>query len=705
VRPQHTQDTSLSIRVSAGMRRVLALSLLACFGVFVATIEIERTTLDPNIVQQTLAKEGNLQTLKKWSFSLFDCPSITINDACKAGPTQEGTFPITWPEAGEFSAKAKGFAIARATLELNDPQKNWMLDKGDVSLVLPRNVALATRTPHSTHPQSVGIGTATEIPLDVRSVVQKGFVEIEFDYSGLPMFGPRELEGAIVSADSVGTYQSLPARQLAANHLVMQLGIGFPLFIAALALVLDHSAAFALLSIFGILRSLRSFIPFWYENSSENLGILEPLFFIANGLCFAAFVLFALELTHIAKVKRKILIPGLTGVALSFVALGYFANEGFLTIDLYGDMAMGLFGTVCAAFGIYKLHKKQKEEGAGGGFSFSSTSGNIVALALFAIAAGLMAYVNAKDLVATFQGEFKTLIDWKHIAIFPAMTAAALFEIGFTSKKVLSVANEMTEKALMDKELQTAQEFQRQTLPPMRFENEIWQWRAIYKSASKLGGDWFDVREITFSDGRKLLAVGLVDVTGHGVGAAMVTTIVAAIWGLWCKDVAQKCAPASEDEQAALLKEACERLQAALSASRKEASGTGAFALVNGETRGMTYCTAGHPAIVLTDSKTLSALTTPNSAFGHGSQEHEREWKIANKALGNGENLIFYSDGIIPAETDASSFIQSFRRRMKKETLSVPTEFFKALRKAKQTYRENRDIEDDVTVLVVEMKS
>jgi serine phosphatase RsbU (regulator of sigma subunit) len=367
-------------------------------------------------------------------------------------------------------------------------------------------------------------------------------------------------------------------------------------------------------------------------------------------------------------------------------------------------MGMGVFGVVAVGASLYFVWKERvgiiKEDQ----FSFKDTKWNFVALFLFALSCVLMTLVNAEDFWATLQGKVKTIIDWRHIAVFPAMTAAALFEVGFTSKKVLSVANEMTEKALIDKELQTAQEFQRQTLPPMRFENDLWRWRAVYKSASKLGGDWFDVREITFPNGKRMLVIGLVDVTGHGVGAAMVTTIVAAIWGLWCKDMSTKNTPESPEDNVAFLKEACGRLQEALSASRKEASGTGAFALLCVETQTLTYCTVGHPAIVVTNNKTISSLVTGNAAFGHATQGQERDWKIENKKISPEEKVIFYSDGIVPAESDASGFVQGFRRRLKKETLNVPTEFFQALRKARQSFRQNRDIEDDVTALVVGLK-
>ncbi len=726
--------TALSVRVSPSVRRILAVALLGCFTIFIATIELERKTLDPNLVELELRSKNNMLSLSNWTFSVFDCQGPTLTSRCKRGPTTTGTFPLDWPEAETFSNTAKGYAIAAATHELTKEQKAWITDHGDVSLVLPRNVQLSSSVMGEPIARSYGIGTASEYTFEKSALLKRGSINIQFDYTGLPSFGPHELSGAILSADSIGTYQSLPARQIAANHLVMQLGVGFPLFIAVMAIVLDHSLAFTLLSVFGILRSLRSFVPFWVENAQGDPKYFEPLFFIMNGLCFIAFILFTLEMTRFSKISQKVLFRIGAGCVVLFTALGFVIPKAWLTLDLYADIGMGAFAIAAVAVSVYRVRKRQstpvsseiqsdnetddgnekrnenqqenkEEHPTQDAFIFHKTNWNLFALFLFAVAVFLQIWVNAEDLIATFNGHFKTIIDWKHIAVFPVMAASALFEVGFTSKKVLSVAQEMTEKALIDKELQTAQEFQRQTLPVMRFQNENWKWRAIYKSASKLGGDWFDVRELSFRNGKKLLAIGLVDVTGHGIGAAMVTTIVSAVWSLWCKDSSKINAPEVDEEKAAFLSNACERLQAALSASRKEASGTGAFALLCSETRTITYCTVGHPAIIVTNNKSITTLSTPNVAFGHQYQDEDTDWKIMHKKIELAEQLIFYSDGIIPADSDASAFIQAMRRKLKKESFSVPTEFYKALRKAKQVFRTNRQIEDDMTLLTVSLRN
>lgn len=72
------------------------------------------------------------------------------------------------------------------------------------------------------------------------------------------------------------------------------------------------------------------------------------------------------------------------------------------------------------------------------------------------------------------------------------------------------------------------------------------------EGASQLAGDLFDLRESKFACGKKYLAVILADVTGHGVAAALSTTIISSYWSMWCTEAVKNCGPSNTKEMEAL---------------------------------------------------------------------------------------------------------------------------------------------------------
>lgn len=630
-------------------------------GVFITAVEIERRSLDPNVVEKTLISSDKMKYLHSWNLQILDCVTPEISSSCKMHSRFESTFPVENSELSSFSEGAKGHAIAVATYTLDAIEKEWLAKKENISLIIPRNVQVSTRVVGSPIAASQGIGTPSEIPFLASDLLRSGTVSLQFDFTGLPMFGPTDLPIALIDSDDAATFQSFPARQLAANHLVAQLALGFPLLICIMALVLDHSRSFGLLALYGFSRAIRTFVPFLSENVFGDTGWLHVLFFGFNGLCFATLVLFTMDMGHLTLPRLRNIFLFILLMVMIAMAAGYLLPNGWVTLDLYADAASSMAAVILVFLALRQMRQEFRDFRDGRGFEFHGTRLDVLTLVLILGAASVQAWVNIEDLSTVFSGRLKSIFDWRHMAIFPALSAAALFEVGFTSRRVQAAAKEIAEKAILDHEIQIAHEIQRETLPPMKCQLENWSWRAYHRAALRVGGDWFDVRELEFLDGSKLLVAAVVDLTGHGLGAALSTSLVSSLWSLWCQETALELPPRSAEERERFLATAPARLDAALRASRKGTTATGVFVLLDVEAHEVTFCTAGHPPILVSDNRSLRILQTPNPGLGLSDNP---VWRAQTDGLNPKETLILYSDGIIGEETTVQSWLARLRRQL-----------------------------------------
>jgi serine phosphatase RsbU (regulator of sigma subunit) len=101
-------------------------------------------------------------------------------------------------------------------------------------------------------------------------------------------------------------------------------------------------------------------------------------------------------------------------------------------------------------------------------------------------------------------------------------TLASVFVAGQVQTYVAAAVREMQTRREHDKlrrDLEIAGEVQRGLLPPTMPEIEHYQFAAVCRPADQTGGDYFDWQEIS----RKRVVFSVGDVTGHGVGPALVT--------------------------------------------------------------------------------------------------------------------------------------------------------------------------------------
>ena len=172
---------------------------------------------------------------------------------------------------------------------------------------------------------------------------------------------------------------------------------------------------------------------------------------------------------------------------------------------------------------------------------------------------------------------------------------------------------------------------------------QVWgvQFSHVYRSATKeasVGGDFYDV--FTVKDGRIAVLIG--DVSGHGVEAARIATLV--------KDVIHAFAHQSR-RPSVVLRSTNELLL------EKHIPGfvTLFLGILDPEDGSLTYSSAGHPNALLRSRGEVTMLEAASSPLGIFP---DSSWKESEVQLSKEDLLLLYTDGAIEARHDGKFFGQ-----------------------------------------------
>ena len=325
-------------------------------------------------------------------------------------------------------------------------------------------------------------------------------------------------------------------------------------------------------------------------------------------------------------------------------------------------------------------------------------------LSLISLAFLFSLVANTEDLWSVSQNALRNALDWKHTALVPILITAALLDVGSIARKMLHFGRDMASKALLEKELQVGKEVQHRMLPLSRQKSLSWSWRSLYAPAQALAGDWFDIKELQFPCGKKLLAVCVADVTGHGVGSSLATSVICSHWNLWCAEFMLAPAPEGTEAREKKLLEAPQKIHRGLLALPQNEQCTAILALLDPYASELSVSTCGHPGAITWKGQELNYISSPGDRLG-ASDTQGSPWRAKTIPIEEGTQIFFYSDGILPPGGTVTSFANSIRRRLKKEEFSVSAVLWKQFRLNRKQYKVQRDIEDDMTLLSVEWKS
>lgn len=196
----------------------------------------------------------------------------------------------------------------------------------------------------------------------------------------------------------------------------------------------------------------------------------------------------------------------------------------------------------------------------------------------------------------------------------------------------------------LDSELKDAADVQRWLLPSLPTLSGI-DVAASYRTARYSGGDYYDVGRLP--DGG--IGVLIADVSGKGAAAAVLMAVLRSI-------VHDEVDRAKLAGPAALLDHADSRLRA-LGLPERGAFVTAFCGVLDPATGALVYSSAGHnpPRLLRFRDRTITPLDGANT-FPLGLLDEPSTHTEEIVALGTGDLLLFYTDGIIEARSPAGEF-------------------------------------------------
>lgn len=239
--------------------------------------------------------------------------------------------------------------------------------------------------------------------------------------------------------------------------------------------------------------------------------------------------------------------------------------------------------------------------------------------------------------------------------------------------------------AAVGRELETARQIQRSILPKRPPAVDGLSIAAHYDSMAEVAGDFYDF--VVTPSGQ--LGVLVADVSGHGVPAAIVASMV-------------KIALAVQEGEIADPGLVLTRMNRALCGRFELAYVTATFALIDPAARTVTYAAAGHPSPLLVRAMgDVESLDERGMVLGFLPDAHYTSAIVRD--LAGGDRIVFYTDGITEAARGDGEFFgdQQFRDVLT-VGLSESTDRFLATLIDRARQWTGADFEDDVTVVVVD---
>jgi len=236
-------------------------------------------------------------------------------------------------------------------------------------------------------------------------------------------------------------------------------------------------------------------------------------------------------------------------------------------------------------------------------------------------------------------------------------------------------------------ELQLAKKIQQALLPSKTPKFEGLNLSMAYKPMEEVGGDFFDF--LYFKE-HELLGIFISDVSGHGVPAAFVTSIIKTII-----------------DSSGAVRKSPKRFLAHLNKKSLGLTGdnffTAFYAIYNNETRTLTYSRAGHNYPYLIRNNTITELKAKGKILGLFEGISFQEKKIQ---LYSGDRIIFYTDGLTESLNAKGEDFEHYVKKktyQKVFTLSGVTMAKKILDELND-FIKDREIDDDICIITLEVK-
>ncbi len=237
----------------------------------------------------------------------------------------------------------------------------------------------------------------------------------------------------------------------------------------------------------------------------------------------------------------------------------------------------------------------------------------------------------------------------------------------------------------MQRQLDLARNIQKNLLPlnpPQLKDIEI---VSLYKPMEEVGGDFFDFFQTKNPD---MLGVFISDISGHGVPAAFITSMVKII--LENSDSA-KFFPNF------LLKYLNQKMMGQINGHFL----TAFYAVYYNPTKKLTYARAGHPYPILIRNNEILELESKGQVIGIWDELKTEEKEIF---LEKGDKILFYTDGLVEAINHKNIEFGDILSNILKELSHNPIKLLvNKLYGELESHHQKKEFDDDVCIIGIEI--
>lgn len=262
---------------------------------------------------------------------------------------------------------------------------------------------------------------------------------------------------------------------------------------------------------------------------------------------------------------------------------------------------------------------------------------------------------------------------------------------------------EMEEKSRLENELRTAQLVQESFFPRDSIDGSSMKLKAYYRPASECGGDWWG-----FLDSGDCETVIMIDVTGHGTAAALVTAVIhnslTALKFIGKKDPDFLKSPA---KIMSLLNESLLSVEVnifatafVLSIDKSDGNSVGAARYSNAS-HNPPYRVPAKQNLEKNDFVPLMDKLGPRLG-----EKSESVYYDVELERGRGEKILLYTDGILEMENQSSKAYgtRRFIKRIIELALEDPAHLIDETVKNAFEFAEGVEPKDDITLICLELK-
>jgi len=268
-------------------------------------------------------------------------------------------------------------------------------------------------------------------------------------------------------------------------------------------------------------------------------------------------------------------------------------------------------------------------------------------------------------------------------------------------KQLRSLNNELIEKdQRIDIDLKAAAEIQKSLLPQKTFFEENLEIAWKFEPCEHMGGDIFNIFKIDAEH----LGVYMLDVSGHGVPAAMVTVSVSQF-------LQQNSVQLQNNSSIMPPAEVLDALDKEFPFERFNNFFTITYFIINVKNGDTVYSNAGHPfPIHLHKNEPIELLKKGGPTIGLGDFDAIDDRKIRFKEgqlkIKPGDKLFIYTDGIVEYQNDNEEFYgdDRFYNTLKMQKNESVHNIIDQCIKSLMEFGNNTSPQDDITLLGLELK-